>query len=318
MKVAILIPAFNASSTIQETLVSIQAQAPESLQRIDQVLLVDDCSTDNTAQVARQVWTLPTPALEIRSNPTNSGERATCNWAFRYLWDAGYSWCLVLHADDLAKSNWLALMLENIANASGSVASICSSWDDFYEDGRIVAGEDCLTQDSGLIEGSLAAAQGTLRNGCWWHFSGCAIHLPSFFEIGPFDQAMPQLGDLDWLIKALLKPKDIIYIQRTLILYRSSAGNVSSTSFRLNRDLREAVKIAKRYGTIQCLQPAVAHYLQRQVAMASRRTVVRLLQGKPRSAFSAGLILMDAMVSLAVQRIRLISRSTGFSSTSLT
>lgn len=182
--VCILIPAYNAARTIGATLASIQQQPSEVLSAISMVLVVDDCSRDDTAAIARSAWHQPHPALQVRIQSHNGGERRVCNEAFRSLLADGHDWCLVLHADDIAKDHWLDTMLQAIRSIEPHTASICSSWDNLYSGGRIVPGEDDPERAPERIEGNLQAALGTLQQGCWWHFSGCAMHLPTFAEGG--------------------------------------------------------------------------------------------------------------------------------------
>lgn len=299
MKAAILIPAYNAEATIAETLSSIQSQPPHALERIAKLLLVDDCSADKTSQIAVKQWAGTHPSLEIHRNKFNRGERASCNSAFSRLVADGYTWCIVLHADDIAKPNWLSTIFSQIDGSTLNTASICSSWDDLYEDGRVVAGEDCPDQYPKVIRGGIESAAGTLKNGCWWHFSGCAMHLASFHEVGPFDEGMPQLGDLDWLIRALLSKKQVTYIPQALIFYRSTNGNVSSISFSTNRDLKEKLAILKKLSIIPELQHQIMISTNRQVILCFRRFLGRAARRRHASALSALQLLLDSLVFMA-------------------
>ena len=297
-KKTILIPAFNASSTIVETLTSIQGQSEEALSQVDQVIVVDDHSTDETSKIARRCWHRESPILAIRRNQANKGERATCNGIFKELIKKGCEWCCVLHADDVAKGNWLTVLFAAIDQHSDLAASICSSWDNLYAGGRIVAGEDIPSAELRLIRGSVDEVKNTLMRGCWWHFSGCAVNLSRFEEVGFFDESMPQLGDLDWLLRALLSGKNIVYIPQTLIYYRNSSTNVSSTSFATNRDLREAIRIASKLRQHTSLRFSVNKFTRRQLVASLRRSIKRLAQGQITSAFSAFTISIKSLLQL--------------------
>lgn len=290
-KVPILIPAYNAEATLVETLKSIADQPRSCLDRVDKILLVDDCSSDRTIIVAQQNWTLDSPGLEIISHACNRGERAVCNDSFRSLLRQGYTWCLVLHADDLAKPNWLEAFFHAADQDIPNVVSIGSSWDDLFEDGRVVRGDDQPGSPFKIFHGSMDSFCSALRDGCWWHFSGCAIHLPRFDVVGYFDERMPQLGDLDWLLRAYTTGFDFLYIPQTLIFYRnSSVASVSSVSYRINRDLSESALIASKLLSIEPVRAEVRRFMARRLFASVKRTVTRFAQFRFNSSWTAFLI----------------------------
>src|SRR5262249_5773265 len=243
-KIAILIPAFNSEKTIGETLASIQRQDGD-LNAVEAVYLADDCSTHSTIRTAKSVWKWGVPFKVIESK-SNSGERANVNRAVKMM-DPDVDWFFLLHSDDIAKPNWLNLQVARTQDCPDSVASLCSSWDTLFHDGRIEPGEDNPSRDIEIIPGGKDSVRGTLSRGCWWHISGCAIRKKAFEDIGEFDPGLPQMGDLDWLLRCLSKSWSIEYIPRTLIIYRAHDSSVSSASFRSDRDIVEGLKILNRY-----------------------------------------------------------------------
>jgi len=244
MKKSILIPTFNSAATIGATLDSIQQQLSMH-SKISAVYLADDCSSDDTIAIAKASWRSQTPLIAITGH-RNLGERGNVNRAVGCL-DKDIEWILLLHADDIAKPNWLDLMISQITSCSPEVASICSSWDVLLPDGSIVTGEDDLARSVERIDGCSAAIRSTLLRGCWWHISGCAIRLAAFRDIGDFNPALPQLGDWEWLLRCLARGWAVEYIPRTLILYRQHQKSVSSNSFRSNRDILEGLHILRQY-----------------------------------------------------------------------
>src|SRR2546426_11636998 len=159
--------------------------------------VADDCSVDETRSIVTATWDSSVP-LQILSAEQNLGERGNVNRAVRAI-RAAADWVLILHADDVARADWLALMLERIRVCDARVASICSSWDDWMPDGSIIRGEDNAARAVEVIRGDAASVRGTLKRGCWWHISGCAIRLAAFDDVGGFDPRMPQVGDWEWL-----------------------------------------------------------------------------------------------------------------------
>jgi len=280
MNAAILIPAYNATATLKETLDSIANQTRDGLAKISRVVVADDGSSDSTASLAERSWRMESPRIEVWRAEKNQGERKTCNDAFKRLENEGTVWCYVLHADDVAKPHWLA-SISAIAEASTTrLTSVCSSWDNWYADGTIIPGEDDPGRAVEFIEGKSENAGNTLRLGCWWHFSGCAMHLPRFFEAGAFDEMMPQLGDLEWVIRCLLSGHEIAYLPRTLIKYRAHAGSVSSASFRMNRDFSESRRIYDRFRGDQRLAVALRQFLKIRARHSLRRCLGHAARGR--------------------------------------
>jgi glycosyltransferase involved in cell wall biosynthesis len=199
---AIVIPAFNAASTIAETLNSVQGN--DAIDQVFKVVLLDDCSTDDTVAVARKCWRRKIP-LEVWSNPVNLKERRTTNAAIERLADT-CTWTFILHADDVAKPHWLKLYFEAMTNLPETVVSICSSYDNWWPtSGRIVTGDEYPEREAVHVTGDRISVRDTIVMGTWWHLSGCAIRNKGFLEVGGFEPEMPQLGDLEWLNAAYQK-----------------------------------------------------------------------------------------------------------------
>jgi glycosyltransferase involved in cell wall biosynthesis len=272
----VLIPAYNASSTIGETLGALQSN-PE-LDRLRAVIVLDDSSRDGTADVASSAWNSQVP-LEIWSNAENAGERTTVNSGLANL-PAGVEWAFILHADDIVKPNWISLYLNEMSGCSGHVASICSSYDDWIPDlGQIIPGEEFPERPNVVVEGTREAVLGTLNRGCWWHISGCAIRVQAFRQIGAFNPEMPQTGDWEWLLRCLAKGFSVLYLPRSTMLYRQHAYSVSSNSFRRAQDLRETLRIFSTYRNQGYLTPI--EYRRKVRALLyqlSRRTLVRAMR----------------------------------------
>jgi len=275
---AIVVPAFNAASTIVETLRAVQV-CP-GVAKLGGVFVCNDASTDNTPQLAADAW-IGLPKLTILKNEQRLGERRTVNAAFQRL-RRDYEWIFILHADDVVKKNWLDLYFERIKAAEPRVASICSSYDVWYPEAkRIEPGEDDLSRDLEIIRGARASVLDTLKAGCWWHISGCAIRVERFFEIGEFRPHMSQLGDFEWLLRCLKLGYDVEYIPRTTMFYRMHSKSVSSNSFRRGQDLVERLELFKIYRDENYLTKREFRVVRmRVVYTALKRIVKRLAEGK--------------------------------------
>ncbi|NEU71604.1 glycosyltransferase [Hassallia byssoidea VB512170] len=272
INIAILIPSFNNEDTITYTLESIQSQG-EWLKKISAVYIADDCSSDRTIASAEASWQSLIP-LQVFPANKNVGERGNVNRAMTLIRDI--DWVLLLHSDDIAKPNWLEMMVSRIEVCPDNVGSICSSWDNLMSDGSIEPGEDDPSRKIEVIEGNNDAIKGTLLKGCWWHISGCAIRVKAFEDCGCFDPNLPQLGDWEWLLRCLQSGWSVEYIPRTLILYRQHVGSVSSKSFQTHRDIREFLQIIPKYITFLESHDLFYIYLQR-MRFIFRRLVKSLI-----------------------------------------
>lgn len=296
--IAILIPSFNSESTIEDTLASVRSQ--QDLARVQAVYLADDHSTDNTITRAERAWRSDRP-LRVFVRSSNCGERKNVNTGIHQL-ASDVDWVLVLHSDDIAKSHWISTMLSRIEDCPRTVATICSSWDVLHIDGQVEPGEDNLKRPVELILGNPEAVRGTLLNGCWWHISGCAIRIAAFRDVGEFLPDMPQLGDWEWLLRCLARGWSVEYVPRTLILYRNHGASVSSNSFRMHRDVLEALRVLRAHiGYLSAAElvrvhaKRANHLLHRVAGSVSRLQIERLA----RAIFMLGVTAINLAHCLA-------------------
>lgn len=100
--VSIIMPAYNASAYIETTIRSVICQTYQNWE----LLIVDDCSTDETVAVAKATGD---SRVKVLSNQKNSGAAVSRNYALR---EASGRWIAFLDSDDL----WFPQKLENQLN----------------------------------------------------------------------------------------------------------------------------------------------------------------------------------------------------------
>jgi GT2 family glycosyltransferase len=294
----ILIPTYNSAIFLSETLDSIESQAGHGDIAIR---IADDASTDDTVTLAARRRNRCRISISVSSR--NRGERRNVSEAMHGLAADGAEWVLLLHSDDVAKPAWLSTMLSRIRGCDEQVASICSSWDDLYPDGRLVPGEDNLTRDVERISGDLESTRRTLQRGCWWHISGCAIRTRAFQEIGDFDSDMPQLGDLEWLLRCLRSGWAIEYIPRTLVLYRQHLQSVSATSFSASADIVESLTLARKHSDIMSAGQVLSFHIKR-----AKYVVLRAGRAFTQHRFGRGVMGLKLIARVAVNAINCLQR----------
>ena len=242
IRTTILIPTYNAGKTISETLKSVDKYL-KTKHNISAVYIADDCSSDLTLSKCKETWGHKSTELIILNSDVNLGERGNVNRALVKLKN-NYDWILLLHADDLAKQNWLDEMCLAIERATPNIASISSSYDVLHVN-KIDRGEDENT--TSFIEGNQSSIKDTLNSGTWWHISGCAINLRIFFISGGFNNQMPQYGDMEWILRVFNLGYGIMYISKSLTMYRQIDGSVSSRSFKTHTDIFEYSNLVINY-----------------------------------------------------------------------
>jgi glycosyltransferase involved in cell wall biosynthesis len=91
--VSIIMPAYNAASTIAESILSVLSQTYINWE----LLIVDDCSSDNTAELARHYQEIDS-RIHFFQTPDNSGVAKARNMAIH---EAGGRFISFLDSDDI-------------------------------------------------------------------------------------------------------------------------------------------------------------------------------------------------------------------------
>ena len=107
----VFIPAWNEEENLPAVLEGLHERLPDA-----DVLVVDDGSTDNTAEVARE------HAAEVLSLGTNLGLRVGIAAGYRWAFDHGYSFCGRVDADGQHPAAELARLLERVQSGECDVA----------------------------------------------------------------------------------------------------------------------------------------------------------------------------------------------------
>jgi succinoglycan biosynthesis protein ExoO len=122
MDFSVIIPAYNVSGIIGRAVRSAAAQTFPPLE----ILVIDDCSTDNTVEVVRALGR-EIPSIRLLSTPANGGPAAARNVGLR---EAKADWIALLDSDDAWKPGRLKRLSE-VASATSAdfVADNLVMWD---------------------------------------------------------------------------------------------------------------------------------------------------------------------------------------------
>lgn len=115
--VSIIIPAYNTESYIAKAIQSAQEQTLTNIE----IIVIDDCSTDNTLAIAQS---FNDPRITIIHNSENIGVASTRNKAIKL---AKGSWLALLDSDDWYEPNRLETLLEVAQKTQADLVS-----DDVY------------------------------------------------------------------------------------------------------------------------------------------------------------------------------------------
>ena len=118
MKIGILVVAYNAESTIKETI----SRIPKTfLKSIYQVLISDDKSIDLTSDVANELKDNTDLPIKVVTQPLNLGYGG--NQKFGYFWAMENNWDVVvlLHADGQYAPEFIEKIIEPIVNENCDV-----------------------------------------------------------------------------------------------------------------------------------------------------------------------------------------------------
>lgn len=222
--ISVIIPAYNAEKTIQETIESVLKQTFSDFE----LILINDGSCDSTLDI---VESIQAPRLKVLSY-TNSGSVAVSR--NRGLSHASGEFIAFLDADDLWTPDKLEAQLS--ALQQNPQAAVAYSWVDridesgkFLRHGRRVN----LTGDvyAELLLGNF------LQNG-----SNPLIRKQALCEVGGFDESLLNAEDQDLYLR-LAARYHFVAVPSTQILYRISSKSKSANVSRLEG---QALKVIER------------------------------------------------------------------------
>lgn len=117
--ISIVMPAYNAEKTIEDSIKSVINQSYSDFE----LIIIDDCSTDSTSRIIERI-AKEDSRIAFYKNPKNSGVSNTRNRAISL---AKGEWIAFLDSDDLWAKNKLEKQLTFIRNIPDAVLSYTSS-----------------------------------------------------------------------------------------------------------------------------------------------------------------------------------------------
>lgn len=222
-KVSIITPTYNSEKYIRETIESVQNQTYQNWEMI----LVDDCSTDNTVQIIKEIQQTEN-RIHLFRLEKNSGAGIARNKAIE---EATGRYIAFLDSDDLWKPEKLEKQTDFLKQ---------------YETGFVFSSYECI-DEAGKPLGKLIIAPKTLtyRMLFFGNFVGNLTGIYDTRKFGkiPITQIKKRQDWIMWL-EILKQIKKTPTIQESLAYYRVRENSVSSSKVHL---LKYNYAVYRRY-----------------------------------------------------------------------
>ena len=214
MSIAVIIPAYNAASFLAETLESVLRQTLPA----DEILVIDDGSTDDTAAIAES---FPPPVRVFRRK--NARQAASRNFGAA---QATSEWIAFQDADDLWEENKLERQMEELAR--NPAASLCYT-------GRVkFTMENGAMRFGSVIPGPpVSEIANELFHRCTFLPSTVLMRKSAFLDAGGFRTTFKITEDWDMWLRLLHRGIQFASCPEPLLLYRMHGSSVSAQGLTL-------------------------------------------------------------------------------------
>jgi teichuronic acid biosynthesis glycosyltransferase TuaG len=228
-EVSVVIPAYNAAKFLSETLLSILAQEDVDFE----LLVVDDCSTDETAEIVKAA-AADDGRVKYLCTPLNSGGPAGPRNMGVHA--ARSRWVAFCDADDIWHPRKLRLQIDLAQNECADL--VCSAIKDFIHGTKPIL-PDQVFEDS-LSVHCLPYWQMLLKDRIATSSALCSRD--ALIQIGGFNTArdLVAVEDYDLWLRLMERPSfKVLRIETPLVAYRKLPQSLSANK------LRHAVKVMR-------------------------------------------------------------------------
>ncbi len=284
--VSVIIPAFNAASTIAKSVLCCLRQTLTSLE----VLVVDDASTDATVQAVEQAAAGDSRVMVERS-PSNKGPAAARNRAIAL---ARGRWIALLDADDCFTPERLAVMVERAERLGADLLAdnVEISYPEAEREATLQFSTSWMSKPDPIKAAELAAQDRPYHGRASAGFSKPLLRREFLERTGIRYNTDLRIGeDFHLYLQCLLKGARFFRMPEAFYLYRYepqslSRGAESKKPEQLLRGNQDLLAIAEAAGDEQCVRELrrrgvqLAHwidYLQLKQALQSKSLSESLL-----------------------------------------
>lgn len=206
--VSIIMPSYNTAKFIDETVSSVLKQTYTNWE----LIIVDDCSTDNTDEVIEKYRS--DPRIKYLKNEKNSGAAITRNYALR---EAKGRWIAFLDSDDLWTKDKLEKQISFMEDNGYSFSY--TNYIEIDEESR---------PNGRSVSGPCKVSKLLMRSYCW---PGCLTVMYDAQKVG-----LIQIADIkknnDYAMWLKVCQKATCYLlEENLASYRKRSGSISNHSY---------------------------------------------------------------------------------------
>ena len=235
--IAVVCPTFNSSEFIERTLASVFAQTTS----IDEVIVSDDGSTDNTLEIVKNIFSKYSGLAQCRLLKNGHGGPGIAR--NKGIFEAKSSWIAFLDSDDTWEVEKIEVVRDTICRNS-SANFIC------HDEYRIDA-----HNKKTIINNSIKYIPSeSLVDQLYWSnlFSTSAVICKRSLLIdkGVFDEGLMSIQDYDLWLK-IASHMEVVFIKKILGSYIERSGNITSNNRvrRLVNELRVLLRYRKLVAT---------------------------------------------------------------------
>lgn len=232
VRITALVPTYNASTFIEETLASVIGQ-----QRVpDEIVVVDDGSTDDTVEMVR-AWVVRHPRAPLKLiEQTNQGSSASRNTGLRA---ASGDWVAFLDADDIWEPGFLQAMETLLIQHPRAVAVFADGALFDHKEKTAPAQQTLLAEEKAVSYGKrldqgeayrLERAYQSLVEGCYIVLSALMVQRQAALDIGLFDARLRTAVDRDFLLRLSLRG-EFVYCRKRQVRIRVHENNLTHPKY---------------------------------------------------------------------------------------
>ncbi|MCB9988480.1 MAG: glycosyltransferase [Rhodospirillales bacterium] len=247
--VSIVMPAYNAAQTIEQSVASVRAQDYEDWQ----LVIVDDGSTDDTVETVKKL-----ADQDHRIHYIHQSNRGVSRARNTGIEQAEGEWIVFLDSDDTIHPRYLTKMLGTARRENADIV-VCG-YARTTDDGHIVFAEKHGIQSKdGCAE--LAAR-------AYFPIHAALVKRSHILKAGGFDPALTTCEDWDLWLKIAGSGVTFAAVDKTLAYYRNTPRSLSKNAGQMFDDANEILRRqnGESYG------PAIARYKPDSLDIARRQT----------------------------------------------
>ena len=295
VEVSIVIPVFNQFRFTQACLASLQEN--QERERFE-VIVVDDCSTDETAEAVPRI-----PGIVYLRNETNSGFIASCNFG---AGKARGNYLLFLNNDTLVKPGWLTALLDTFAEEPG--AGIVGS-KLVYPDGRLQEAGGIIWRDAsgwnyGKFDDPEKPEYNYLREVDYCSAAAFAIPKALFHSVGGFDSryAPAYYEDTDLAFKVRKAGYKVLYQPLSEVIHYEgvTGGTDLATGTKKHQEINRST-FAEKWAAELMTKPANGDLATLQLAPPGRKNILVIDHHVPMPDKDSGSVRMFQILKILRQ-----------------